>query len=76
MRNFILRVIIYAVGVALVAQIVPGIHVTNDALGTLLIIGFVFGILNAIPNQFILRNSLSALPTKAKNRPHVISCGA
>jgi len=48
MRNFILRVIIYAVGIALVAEIIPGIHIANDTLGTLIIIGVVFGILNAI----------------------------
>lgn len=53
MRNFILRVIIYAVGIALVAEIVPGIHVANDTLGTLLIIGLVFGIINAILKPLI-----------------------
>ena len=53
MRNFILRVIIYAVGIALVAEIVPGIHIQNDALSTLLIIGIVFGILNAILKPII-----------------------
>ncbi len=53
MRNFILRVIIYAIGIALVAEIVPGIHVANDTLGTLLIIGIVFGIINAILKPLI-----------------------
>lgn len=53
MRNFILRVIIYAVGIALVAEIVPGIRVANDTLGTLLIIGLVFGIINAILKPLI-----------------------
>lgn len=53
MRNFILRVIIYAVGIPLVAEIVPGIHVANDTLGTLLIIGLVFGIINAILKPLI-----------------------
>lgn len=53
MRNFILRVIIYAIGIALVAEIVPGIHVANDTLGTLLIIGIVFGIINAILKPII-----------------------
>jgi putative membrane protein len=53
MRNFILRVIIYAIGIALVAEIVPGIHVSNDTLGTLLIIGLVFGIINAILKPLI-----------------------
>ena len=53
MRNFILRVIIYAIGIALVAEIVPGIRVANDTLGTLLIIGIVFGIINAILKPLI-----------------------
>ena len=53
MRKFILRVIIYAVGIALVAEIVPGIHVANDTLSTLIIIGLVFGILNAIVKPLI-----------------------
>src|SRR6185503_18829841 len=53
MRNFILRVIIYAVGIALVAEIVPGIHVANDTLSTLIIIGVVFGIVNAILKPII-----------------------
>ncbi len=53
MRNFILRVIIYAVGIALVAEIVPGIHVANDTLGTLFIIGLVFGVINAILKPLI-----------------------
>ena len=53
MRNFILRVIIYAVGIALVAEIVPGIHIQNDTLSTLIIIGVVFGVLNAILKPII-----------------------
>ncbi len=53
MRNFVLRVIIYAIGIALVAEIVPGIHIPNDTLSTLLIIGIVFGLLNAILKPII-----------------------
>lgn len=45
--RIILRVVIYAVGIALVAKLVPGIHILGDNLSTLLIIGFVFGVLNA-----------------------------
>ena len=32
----------------MIAEIVPGIHIASDTIGTLLIIGLVFGILNAI----------------------------
>lgn len=53
MRNFILRVIIYAVGIAIVAEIVPGISVASETLSTLLIIGLVFGIVNAILKPII-----------------------
>ncbi len=53
MRNFILRVIIYAIGIALVAELVPGINIPNDTLSTLIIIGVVFGILNAILKPII-----------------------
>lgn len=48
MRNFILRVIINAIGIAVVAEIIPGITIANDHIGTLIIIGVVFGILNAV----------------------------
>lgn len=48
MRNLVLRIIIYAVGIALIAEIVPGIHIQNDTVTTLIIIGIVFGLINAI----------------------------
>lgn len=53
MRNFILRVIIYAIGIALVAELVPGITIPNDTITTLIVIGVVFGILNAILKPII-----------------------
>jgi len=53
MRNFILRVIIYAIGIALVAELVPGINVIRDDIGTLIIIGIVFGLLNGIVKPVI-----------------------
>ncbi len=54
MRDFVLRVIINAVGIAIVAQLVPGIRLVNDTLGTLLIIGLVFGIVNAIVKPILI----------------------
>jgi len=39
-----IRVIINAIGIALTAEILPGIHVANNDLGTLLIIGLVLGV--------------------------------
>jgi putative membrane protein len=47
MRQFILRVIINAVAVAITAKLLPGFHVASDSLWTLLIIGLIFGLVNA-----------------------------
>jgi putative membrane protein len=47
MRNFLLRIVVYALAVALTASLLPGIDVVNNDLGTLLIIGIVFGLVNA-----------------------------
>lgn len=48
MRNFLLRVLINAVAIAVTASLLPGIQIVNNDIGTLLLIGFVFGIVNAI----------------------------
>jgi putative membrane protein len=54
MGQFLLRVIINAVAIAITAQLLPGITVVNDSLGTLLIIGLVFGIVNALLKPLLL----------------------
>ena len=54
MRNFLIRVIINAIGIALTAEILPGIHVANNDLGTLLIIGLVFGIVNSLLKPLLI----------------------
>lgn len=54
MRNFVIRVIINAVGIAIVAQLLPGITVANNDIGTLLVIGLVFGIVNALVRPILL----------------------
>src|SRR5579871_2776991 len=48
MGKFLLRVIINAIAIAITASVLPGIHVVNQDLGTLLVIGLVFGIVNAL----------------------------
>ncbi|HLY26765.1 MAG TPA: phage holin family protein [Aggregatilineales bacterium] len=48
MGKFLLRVIINAIAIAITASLLSGIHVVNRDLGTLLIIGLVFGIINAL----------------------------
>jgi putative membrane protein len=48
MRNFLIRVLINAVAIAITASLLPGIQVVNNDIGTLLLIGFVFGLVNAV----------------------------
>ena len=48
MQKFLLRVVVNAIAIAITASILPGIHVANNDIGTLLIIGLVFGIINAL----------------------------
>ncbi len=48
MGKFLLRVVINAIAIAITASILPGIHVVNQDLGTLLVIGLIFGLINAL----------------------------
>ncbi len=48
MAKFLLRVIVNAIAIAITASLLPGIHVINQDLGTLLVIGLVFGLINAL----------------------------
>ena len=48
MRNFLLRLVINAIALAVTAAVLPGIHVKNDAIWTLAVVAFVFGIVNAL----------------------------
>lgn len=54
MRNFAIRVIINAVAIAITASLLSGVHVSNNDIGTLLIIGLVFGIVNAIVRPILI----------------------
>ncbi|MCA9890987.1 MAG: phage holin family protein [Anaerolineae bacterium] len=54
MRNFIIRVIISAIAITITASLLPGITLANDSLGTVLIIGLVFGIVNAIVKPILI----------------------
>ncbi|GIL11445.1 MAG: hypothetical protein BroJett038_01650 [Chloroflexota bacterium] len=54
MRNFLIRVIINAIGIAITAQLLPGITVADNDIGTLLIIGLVFGIVNALVKPILM----------------------
>ena len=48
MRNFIIRIAINAVAIDMTASFLPGIHVLNNELSTLLILGLIFGLVNAL----------------------------
>ena len=48
MREFAIRVLINAVAIAVAAMLIPNIHVADNDISTLLIIGFIFGVVNAL----------------------------
>jgi putative membrane protein len=48
MGKFLLRVVVNAIAIAITAALLPGIHVVNNDLGTLLVIGLIFGLVNAV----------------------------
>lgn len=47
MRDFLIRVIINAIAIYITAWLLPGITVVNNELGTLLLLGLIFGLVNA-----------------------------
>lgn len=53
MREFLLRVIVNAIAIAVTAAILPGINVANMDIFTLLIVGLVFGIVNALVKPIV-----------------------
>jgi len=48
MRNLILRLIVNAAALAATAALLPGISVRDNEIWTLLVIAFVFGLVNAV----------------------------
>ena len=48
MRNLLLRLIINAAALVATAALLPGIGVRNNEIGTLLVVAFVFGLVNAV----------------------------
>lgn len=54
MRNFVIRVVINAVAIAITATLLPGIHVSNNDVGTLLVVGFIFGLVNAFIKPLLI----------------------
>lgn len=60
MRNFIVRLVVNALALSVAAYIVPGIRLTGGA-GSLLLVAFVFGLVNAILKPILLILSLPFL---------------
>ena len=54
MRNFLIRLMINAIAIAITAALLPGIDVVDNDLGTYLLIALVFGILNALVKPILL----------------------
>ena len=48
MRNLLLRLIINAAALAATAALLPGIHVRDNEIGTLLVVALIFGLVNAV----------------------------
>lgn len=46
--NILIRVVVNAVAIGLTAYLLPGIRVTDNSIGTYLLLGLIFGIVNAL----------------------------
>lgn len=46
MRDLFLRLIVYAASIAIVAALLPGIHVQDNSIQTLVIVGAILGLVN------------------------------
>ena len=54
MREFLIRILINAVAIAVTALLIPNIHVANNDISTLLIIGLIFGLVNSLLKPLLL----------------------
>lgn len=48
MAYLLLRLLVNALSIAVIARFLPGIHVTNNDLGTYILVGLVFGLVNTL----------------------------
>lgn len=48
MRTFVLRLVVNAAALAVTAALLPGIHIRDDRVTTLLVVALVFGLVNAV----------------------------
>ena len=54
MREFVIRVLINAVAIAVTAMLIPNIHIANNDIGTLLVIGVIFGVVNSLLKPLLI----------------------
>jgi len=54
LRNFVIRLFVNAVALAGVAWLLPGIHIKNNDLETVLIVALIFGLVNALIKPVIV----------------------
>lgn len=54
MREFLIRILINAVAIAVTAVLIPNIHIANNDISTLLIVGLIFGLVNSLLKPLLL----------------------
>ena len=54
MKEFLIRVLINAVAIAVTALLIPNIHIANNDISTLLIIGLIFGMVNSLLKPLLI----------------------
>ena len=54
MRQFLLRLIVNALALAITAAILPGIHIDQNNLGALALVALIFGIVNALVKPLLI----------------------
>ena len=54
MREFLIRLLINAVAIAVTALLIPNIQIANNDISTLLIIGLIFGAVNSLLKPLLL----------------------
>ena len=60
MRNFVIRLVVNAAALSAAAYVVPGIHLAGG-VADVLIVAFVFGIVNALLKPFVILFSIPFL---------------
>jgi len=52
-RDFLIRVVVNAIAIAVAATLLPGIHVRDGSISTYLLLGIVFGLVNALVKPIV-----------------------